>query len=185
MNIMKRKISDRQFKVMQGLMNIADKVHPYTANVAESFGIQKGMTIVDYGCGPGRYTVEFARLAGPEGHVIAVDLIDIALRETEKRLKENGFNIENGLNNVELKLARGYDSGVEAEAADMICAVDMFHHVDPVPFLKEMYRISKADGILIISGGHQTRNSIKKAVSGSELWGLTEETKTFLKYRKK
>ena len=184
MNVMKKKISDREFIIMQGLMNIADKVHPHTSFVAGSFGIQKGMTVVDYGCGPGRYTVEFARLTGPEGHVIAVDLIDIALRETEKRLRENGFFTENGFNNVELVLARGYDSGVASETADMICAVDMFHHVDPVPFLKEVYRISKPDGILIISGGHQTRNSIKKAVYSSGLWELTEENRTFLRYKK-
>jgi len=179
MNIMKKKINDREFRAMQLLMRIADKIHPHTTAIAESFGIQKGTTIVDYGCGPGRYTVEFSRLTGPEGRVIAVDLIEIALRETEKRLKDNGID------GVELLLAQGYDSGVESETADMVCAVDMFHHVDPAPFLKEVQRITKPDGLLIISGGHQTRGYIKKAVLASGLWDIVDETKIYLKYKKK
>jgi len=31
------------------------------------FGIQEGMTVVDYGCGPGRYTTRFAKLVGERG----------------------------------------------------------------------------------------------------------------------
>jgi ubiquinone/menaquinone biosynthesis C-methylase UbiE len=178
MNIMKKKINNREFKIMQGIMNFADKIHPHTSVIADSFGIQKGMTIVDYGCGPGRYTVEFAWLTGPDGRVIAVDLIEIALQETEKLLKENNIDF------VELKLAQGYDSGVDPETADIVCAVDMFHHVDSAPFLNEVFRISKPNGLLIISGGHQNRNSIKKAVFKSGLWELTEETKIFIKYKK-
>ena len=178
MNIMNKKINDREFKVMQALMRFADKIHPHTTAIADSFGIKKGMTVVDYGCGPGRYTVEFSRLTGPEGKVIAVDLIEIALRETEKRLKDSGIS------GVELLLAQGYDSGVESETADMVCAVDMFHHVDSEPFLKEVFRIAKPDGLLIISGGHQTRGIIKKAVLDSGLWDIADETKIYLKYKK-
>jgi len=178
MSIMKKKISDREFKIMQVFMRIADKIHPHTTAVAESFGIEKGMTVVDYGCGPGRYTVEFSRLTGPEGRVIAVDLIEIALKETEKRLKDKNIG------GVELLLAQGYDSGVESETADMVCAVDMFHHVDSAPFLREVHRITNPDGLLIISGGHQTRSSIKNAVLASGLWEIVEETKMYLKYKK-
>ena len=178
MKILKKKISDREFKTMQVLMRIADKIHPHTTEVAESFGIEKGMTVVDYGCGPGRYTLEFSRLAGPEGRVIAVDLIGIALRETEKRLKDSGIS------GIELLLAQGYDSGIESETADMVCAVDMFHHVDSDPFLKEVFRITKPEGLLIISGGHQTRSIIKKAVMASGLWDIVDETKMYLKYKK-
>lgn len=105
---MKEKMINKEFKLMQGVMKLADKVSPHVSRKADSFGIQRGMTVVDYGCGPGRYSVEFARLVSPDGKVYAVDVLEIALQETQKRLKENRIS------NVELKLAKEYDSGIES-----------------------------------------------------------------------
>jgi ubiquinone/menaquinone biosynthesis C-methylase UbiE len=175
---MKKKISNPEFKVMQGLMKLVDVAHPYVPERAKIFGIRPGMTVVDYGCGPGRYAVEFARLVGEGGKVYAVDLIEIALREAEKRLKKNNTA------NVELVLAEGYASGIPAGVADMVCAIDMFHHVDPVPFLQETERIAKPDGVLILSGGHMTRSRVKKEVAASGLWLIAEESHHFIKYKK-
>jgi len=175
--MLRRKLSNTEFRFMQGLMALTDMFYHYVPARAKCFGIEPGMSVVDYGCGPGRYTVEFARLAGERGKVIAVDLVELALEATEKRLRENGIS------NVELKLAHGYDSGLPQGTADMICAVDMFHHVDPIPFLKELRRISKPDGLLVISGGHQTRRSIKESVASSGLWELSRETKRCMTFK--
>jgi ubiquinone/menaquinone biosynthesis C-methylase UbiE len=175
---MRRRLSDREFKIMHGFMRLIDFIHPYVPARAKSFGIQPGKTVVDYGCGPGRYTVEFSRLTGENGKVYAVDLLEIALQETEARLKKYAIS------NVELKLAQGYNSKIPSDTADIICAVDMFHHVDPEPFLSEVYRISKPDGVLLLSGGHTTKNYVMSAVSASGLWKIYEEGKRFLKYKK-
>ncbi len=37
-------------------------------------GVEPGETIVDFGCGPGYVAAQLARLAGPDGHVHAVDV---------------------------------------------------------------------------------------------------------------
>ena len=176
---MKRKLSDKEFKVMQGIMKVIDTVHPYVPARVKRFGIEPGMTVVDYGCGPGRYAVEFAKLVGGKGSVIAVDVLEIALKETEKKLKKRE------LTNVDLRLARGYDSGIAKGAADIVCAVDMFHHVEPAPFLAEVRRILKPEGRLIIAGGHLPRKGIKKAVEASGSWELMDEARMFLRYAKK
>jgi ubiquinone/menaquinone biosynthesis C-methylase UbiE len=36
--------------------------------------VREGMTALDFGCGPGFFTLELARLVGPSGRVIAADL---------------------------------------------------------------------------------------------------------------
>jgi len=180
-----QKLSNTEFMLMRGFMRFVDHVHPHVPQRAASFGIIPGMTVVDYGCGPGRYTVEFCRLVGSEGRVIAVDLLEIALQQTEERLKAQGLDGSGDFGSVELRLAQGYKSGIPSEVADMVCAIDMFHHVSPLPFLQEAYRITKPDGVLLISGGHQTRNIIKKHVAASGLWEIVEDTRHFLKYRKK
>ena len=176
---MKRKLSGTEFKIMQGLMKVIDTVHPYVPARVKKFGSEPGMTVVDYGCGPGRYAVEFAKLVGSKGSVIAVDVLEIALKATEKRLKKHE------LTNVDLRLAREYDSGIAKGVADIVCAIDMFHHVEPAPFLAEVRRILKPEGRLLIAGGHQTRKSIKKAVEASGSWALVDEARMFLRYVKK
>ena len=47
---------------------------------------------------------------------------------------------------------------IPPQTADLIYALDMFHMVkDTNVFLKELCRITKPDGILILEDGHQTR----------------------------
>lgn len=176
---MKEKLNNKEFRLMHSMMKVIDAVHPHVPFKAASFGVQRGMTVVDYGCGPGRYTVEFAQLVGPEGKVYAVDLLEIALKETEKKVTEKQ------LGNVSLKLAREYDSGVEHQIADIVFAIDMFHHIqDTDAFLKEVYRIAKPEGRLILSGGHQSRTTTKKAIAQSGLWSICSESGSCLVYEK-
>jgi len=170
---------DGEFKAMQGFMAFVDHVHPYVPARAQSFGIRSGMTVVDYGCGPGRYTAEFARLVGDDGAVYAVDLLDIALEQTEKRL------VKLGVCNVSLVKAEGYDTGIPDGVADMVCAIDMIHHIDDVPtLLREISRISKPGAALLFSGGHMSRRAVKAKVSAGGAWRLVEEQKHFLRYEK-
>ena len=89
---MKELMSDRGFKLMQLVMKAADHIQPHVTQKAESFGVLNGMTVVDYGCGPGRYTTEFARLVGERGHVLAVDLVELALEETKSKIQALGYS---------------------------------------------------------------------------------------------
>ena len=176
---MKERMSDGGFKLMRLVMKAVDHIHPHVFQKAESFGIEKGMTVVDYGCGPGRYTIEFARLVGESGQVLAVDLVELALDETRIKSTNSGYN------NVTTYLAKGYDSGVPSKAADVVFAIDMFHYIqEPPAFLAELWRIAKDDGKLIVSGGHQSRATIKRNLAKSALWEISEENNGFIVCRK-
>ena len=178
--MIQRKLSNTEFRLMQGFMKLADHVHPHVRVRAEAFGIKPGQTVVDYGCGPGRYTAEMARLVGTDGKVIAVDLVEIALQETQRKLEAGGFH------NFELKLAQGYDSGITEKTADIVFAIDMFHHISDVnTFLREVYRILKPDGLLILSGGHMKRTTVKTKIAISEIWNIAEERKEYIAYQKR
>lgn len=172
-------MSDMDFKVMIALFKLVDFFSSYVGRRAQRFGIKEGMTVVDYGCGPGRYAVHFARLVGEKGRVIAVDIKDLALEETKRRLNMHK------LSNVSFNLAKGYDSGVEEGVADMVFAIDMFFKIrDPTPFLKELGRIGKDDSVLIIDDEHQLRSSARKKIQDSGVWRIVEETGDHLKCRK-
>jgi len=178
--MIQRKLNNNEFRLMQVFMNIADHVYPHVKTRTESFGIKPGQTVVDYGCGPGRYTVEMAQLVGAAGKAIAVDLVELALEETQRKLEAGGYQ------NYDLKLAHGYDSGIVDEVADIVFAIDMFHHIsDTNTFLREVYRIMKSDGLLILSGGHLLRKTVKAKIAMSEIWDIAEERKEFIAYKKR
>lgn len=176
---MKEMIPDTGFRLMGLVMKIMEWVHPQAEKRAATFGIQESMTVVDYGCGPGKYTVPFARLVGKRGKLIAVDLSKIALANIEKKV------LDNGLDNVRFFLAKGYESGVESEIADVVIALDMFFMIEqPSVFLNELSRICKPDGTLIIDDGHQSRAKTKQRLANAGIWRIVEERKDHLKCKK-
>jgi ubiquinone/menaquinone biosynthesis C-methylase UbiE len=54
-------LPDLSYRLMVALFKLGDAVYPTVARRTRGFGIKPGMTVVDYGCGPGRYTFPFAR----------------------------------------------------------------------------------------------------------------------------
>lgn len=54
-------------------------------------GIERGMRVVDVGCGPGRLTLPLARMVGGEGEVLAVDLQPAMLAMVERRAAAEGL----------------------------------------------------------------------------------------------
>ena len=175
------KMSNRVFKMMDFTFKIIDFIFPHIKRRIKKFKLKEGLSIVDYGCGPGRYTVPIAREVGIKGKVYAVDIHEIALEKVKEKIKK--YN----LNNVEPILAKGnddghYDCALPDAIADIVCAIDMFFIIKkPRGFLTEIKRILKKDGVLIIDDGHQSRKKTKKKIEDSHLFKIAEETRDHLK----
>jgi len=170
------KMSNTSFRMMNWTFKVVDFFYPYIKKRIKKFGIEEGMTVVDYGCGPGRYSTEFAKLVGEKGKVYAVDIHELAIEAVKGKTEKMG------LRNIEPILASGYDSGVPSDTADVVCALDMFFIIkDPAEFLGELKRITKNDGTLVIDDGHQSRSVTKKKILNSGLWNIYEETSDHLK----
>ncbi|UCH50956.1 MAG: class I SAM-dependent methyltransferase [Chloroflexota bacterium] len=172
------RMSDGSFRGMTFLFKIVDFFHPHIDKRVKKFGIKEGMTVVDYGCGPGRYTVKFAEMVGENGRVYAVDIHELAIEAVNKRIRKDN------LKNIEPVLIQGYDSTLPDNVADVVCAIDMFFIIKkPTEFLAELKRITKSDGTLVIDDGHQPRDVTKSKIFDSGLWDIVEETRDHLKCR--
>ena len=68
-------------------MAVKDRLLPVVDKRIEGFQVQPGMTLIDYGCGPGRYTIRFARLVGDQGKVYAVDVQALALEYVRRTMR--------------------------------------------------------------------------------------------------
>ena len=170
------KMSDLAFTVMVFLFKVVDLIFPHIEKRIKNFGIKEGMTIVDYGCGPGRYSIKFAELVGKKGKVYALDIHELAIKAVRKKIKK--YN----LNNIEPILISEYNSTMPDDAADVVCAIDMFWIIKkPTEFLTELRRILKRDGTLVIDDGHAPRKETKRKILDSGIWNIVEETKDHLK----
>jgi len=170
------RMPDWSFKLMTLLFHVIDFIYPYIDKRIKKFGIKPGMTIVDYGCGPGRYTTRFAKLVGEQGRVFAIDIHERAIEAVKKKIYEDGIK------NIVPILAKGYDSTLHDHIADVVCAIDMFFIIkNPTVFLAELKRITKSDGILVIDDGHQRRKVTKINILQSGHWDIFEETHDHLK----
>jgi ubiquinone/menaquinone biosynthesis C-methylase UbiE len=140
------------------------------------FGIKPGSVIIDYGCGTGACIRAASELVGEKGIVYAVDVHEMAIECVDELVNKHGIS------NVKTILTDGKKSPIPDKTADLIYALDMFHMVKETdPFLKELYRIIKPEGILILEDGHQPRSVSKEKIMRSGVWKITGEEKRFLK----
>ena len=163
------------FKMMAFMFNAADLLKSPNRRL-DTFGIQKGQSVVDWGCGTGRYLKQASELVGDKGTVYAVDIHQLAI--------EAAANIAQkyDLKNVHPILTDGNSVNIPPRTADLVYALDMFHMVkDTKAFLTELCRITKPNGILILEDGHQPRALAKEKVNNSGCWVIVEETKTYMK----
>ena len=171
------RMSDFGFRMMVLTFKLVDFFfHSRIDRQIKEFGLGEGLVVVDYGCGPGRYTTRFARIVGQTGQVYAVDIHELAIEAVQKKVARER------LQNVVAVLARGYDSTLPDHVADVVCALDMFFAIrQPTEFLAELKRVIKPEGILVIDDGHQPRAETKEKIQASGHWTIVEETRDHVK----
>lgn len=105
-------------------------------------GLKKGMAFADIGCGPGFFVLPASEIVGKTGRVYALDTQQEMLNELKKRRPSENIII---LKSEETELP------VQDKAVDIAIMVFVLHEVHyPVDFLKEVKRILKPSGKLIV-----------------------------------
>jgi ubiquinone/menaquinone biosynthesis C-methylase UbiE len=118
----------------------------YMRPVLDRVGIQPGERVLELGPGPGAFTVDAARRAGPEGQIIAVDIQPEMIARVEERIQEAN------LTNVETHVAGAYELPLESERIDRAFLVTVLPEVpDQDRALAELWRVIKPGGQLSIT----------------------------------
>jgi ubiquinone/menaquinone biosynthesis C-methylase UbiE len=168
---------DGAFRAMKAFFKIYYFFRP-AAKYMSRFGIQPGNTVVDMGCGPGAFIESASEKAGLQGLVYAVDVHEMAINSVREIV------LRKRLPNVIPLLSVDNSVDIKPGSVDLTYALDMFHMVSqPYAFLKEIWRFSKNNAILIIEDGHQAHAEAKQKILDSGVWEIIEENKRFMRCR--
>jgi SAM-dependent methyltransferase len=119
-------------------------MRPATRSLLERVGLRPGMACLDVGCGGGDATCEMARMVGPRGRAVGVDMdatkIELARSEAA----------DAGLDGVEFRVSEAGKS-VGAGEFDVVYARFLLTHLsDPAALLAQMVGLVRPGGTVVV-----------------------------------
>ncbi len=108
--------------------------------------VKPGQTICDVGCGNGFYTLQLAKLVGPTGRVLAVDIQNEMLHMLAERAKEANIT------NIEPILGTPSDPKLPPGSIDLVLLVDVYHEFShPEEMLQAISQALKPQGRIALA----------------------------------
>ncbi len=137
--------------------------------------VQEGMMVLEPGCGMGYFTLPLARMVGPQGRVVALEIQPKMLSVLERRARKSGL-----LDRIEPRQigTRGLSLEDLSGQVDFTAALHMVHEVpDQSSFFTEVLRTLKPGGKLLVvePKGHVSQDRFEQTVSAAEEIGFKSE----------
>jgi SAM-dependent methyltransferase len=120
--------------------------------------VREGMTVLEPGPGMGFFTIELARLVGPSGRVIAVDIQPKMLDGLKRRAAKAGV-----AGRVETRLA----------SADSLHVADLKEHVDFTLAFAVVHEMPGATLLLVEPAGHVKEMEFKAELEAAARAGFS------------
>jgi ubiquinone/menaquinone biosynthesis C-methylase UbiE len=129
--------------------------------------VSEGMTVVEPGPGMGFFTLDLARLVGPNGRVVAIDIEPKMLAKLKKRARKVGLS-----ERIELRRPIGESMNVDdlSSQVDFVLAAAVVHELPNRDlFFQEMYRALRTGGKLLLMEppGHVKRPLWEKTLASA------------------
>ena len=118
---------------------------PFARRIVRNIApLERDLTIVDLGTGPGILSIELHKLV-PQAKIIGVNL------SSEMLEIARGNADEAGMSNYETRLGRAEEIPIESNSVNLVVTQSSFHEwEDPQKGLSEIFRILKPGGSLIL-----------------------------------
>ena len=128
--------------------NFRRKLQP-PAKIIHRSGIEKGMRVLDLGCGSGAFTTFVARAVGEEGKVYALDIQLEMLKQLQSKLSKP----ENeDIKNIELVNSSAYELPFDDCSLDVVYMVTVLQEIPArSKALQRIERVLKPRGILAVT----------------------------------
>jgi ubiquinone/menaquinone biosynthesis C-methylase UbiE len=132
--------------------------------------IEEGMTVLDFGCGPGFFTIDIAQMVGKTGRVIASDLQEGMLQKLRNKIR--GTELEE-----RITLHKCQESRIGlSEKVDFVLAFYMVHEIsDREAFFQEIAAILKPNGqaLIVEPPFHVSKRAFQETIRTARRAGLS------------
>ena len=141
--------------------------------------LKAGFTVLDYGCGPGGFSLAAAELVGEKGKVYALDINPLAVARVKRdAARKNLYNIAAVLSDGE--------TGLEDQSVDLVLLYDVFHELhDADSILRELHRVMRSTAVLSVNDHHMGDDEIVAGLTESLLFELSETNKKTYTFAKR
>ena len=149
-------------KIRRWLQNPQKILKPY---------IKEGMTVLDFGCGPGFFSVGLAQMVGESGRVIAADLQEGMLQKLRDKIK--GTELEN---RITLHKCEEDKIGI-TEKVDFVLAFYIVHEVvNKEGLFTEIGTILNPNGqfLIVEPPFHVSKKAFEETIGKAKAEGFTE-----------
>lgn len=153
---------------------LASPIRKFFQNPDKILGpyIKEGMTVLEPGCAMGFFSLPAARMAGPKGKVICIDLQDAMLEALKKRAVKARLD-----DRLELRSCSSTSLKVDdlKETVDFTFAIAVVHEVpDQDNFFHELYQTLKPGRLFLFAEpkGHITQEAFDQSLSLAKRQGF-------------
>lgn len=110
--------------------------------------VREGDIVADFGCGPGYFSLPFAKAVGSDGKVYALDVLPQAVEAVANKARFEGIS---NVITKRVNLENEQGSKMLAESFDWVILKDLlFQNKKKETIIKEIYRILKDDGRAVV-----------------------------------
>lgn len=174
------RLSSFAFRLMALGFFFRDILQP-PLRILQEAGVQSGMKILDFGCGPGSFSIAAAKLAGDTGRVSAVDISPLALDHVQK--KSSRLHI----GNIDFFLDKSASclETFDQDDFDMILIYDVLHDLPrPADVLARLQRCLGPEGLLSVSDHHMSETALLTLIVHSGGYQFAGQSRRTLQFRK-
>jgi ubiquinone/menaquinone biosynthesis C-methylase UbiE len=145
-------------------------LEPDIIRILQKIGIKTGLSVLDFGCGSGTYTIPVAKIVGKQGRVYALDKDKNALDNLMKKATSGSLkNIRRMATSGELSI------DLPDESVYVSLIFDVFHRYyfpqieDRKRLLDEIYRITKINGFISVWPKHM-ESEVRAEIEGANFY---------------
>ncbi|MFH1501249.1 MAG: class I SAM-dependent methyltransferase [archaeon] len=131
--------------------------------------LHSGMKVLDFGCGPGLFTIEAANQVGEKGKVIAADLQQGMLDKVKNKIKDKPYE-------KRIKLIKTQSNNINInEKVDFVLAFYVVHEFPTLDgFFRGIKEVMKADSKLLViePSFHVSKKEFKDTLNTAQRLGF-------------
>jgi ubiquinone/menaquinone biosynthesis C-methylase UbiE len=174
---MKHLETNLSYEIMCFFYKVRDSFHSPLNKLKEA-SINPGYNILDFGCGPGSYSIDASKMVGRTGRIYSLDSHPLAINRVKRTAAEQG------LDNIET-IKSDCKTGLPDGSMDVVLLYDVYHDLyNRSSVLEELHRILKAKGTLSFSDHHMRKEDILSELTVGDLFRLKKEHKKTYSFEK-